>query len=179
MTKVDFIKEMERKSDYSIALVAEIGADIEKLNEYPSTVLNNKLEEVNIKIDYAREQWINVDALDKQLLDFRVVYFEKNIDRKIRDIREKWDSFSTDLTRIESEYTVLQREEWIDHEKLAKQVDKLKMEVKRGQLLLKVKDIAQSDWTSIYNLEDIQWEYLSLKDKWVDVDEIEEILFEI
>lgn len=55
----------------------------------------------------------------------------------------------------------------------------LNTEVLIWQLLLKVKDISISWGTSVYNLEEIQTEYLELKDKWVDVSEIEEILFEI
>ena len=179
MTDNNFLKELERKSDYSLALVSEIWADISKLNEYPMSILNNKLDEINTKLDFAREQWINVDVLDLQLLDFRVLSFYRDIDKKIEDINLKWNSFNTDITLIEEEYVKLQREEWLDYALLASKIDWLKYEVKKWQLLLKVKDIAASDGTSIYNLEEIQWEYLSLKDKWIDVSEIEEILFEI
>ncbi len=179
MSNINFLKELERKSDYSLALVSEIWADISKLNEYPTTILNNKLDEINTKLDFAREQWINVDVLDKQLLDFRVLSFYRDIDKKVEDINLKWNSFNTDIALIEKEYVKLQREEGLDYDLLALKIDWLKDEVKKWKLLLKIKDIAASDGTSIYNLEEIQWEYLSLKDKWIDVSEIEEILFEI
>jgi hypothetical protein len=179
MVNKNFLEELERKWDYSIALVEEIWADISKLNEYPTSTLSNKLDEINNKLDFARGQWINVDVLDKQLLDFRLITFIKDIDKKIYDINIKWNNFNTDLSKIEEEYKILQREDWLDFEMLAKKIDILKEEVKKWQLLLKVKDIAVSWWASIYNLEWIQVEYLSLKDKWIDVSEIEEILFEI
>lgn len=95
MVKIDFVKEMERKSDYSIALIDEIALDISKLNEYPWSTLINKLNEVNIKLDYAREQWINVDKLDKQVSDFRLLSFFRNIDKKIDDIKVKGNFFNT------------------------------------------------------------------------------------
>jgi len=179
MVNKDFIKELERKSDYSIALVAEIASDIDKLNQYPSSILTNKLDEVNKKIDYAREQWINVNVLDKQLLDFRVISFWKDVDRKISDVNKMWNSFNTNLDRIETKYEKLKLEKDIDQDILAKKMENLKLIVLKAKLLLKVKDIALSWWNSVYNLEEIQSEYLEIKDKWINVDDIEEILFEI
>ena len=78
----NFLEELQRKWDYSIALIDEISSDISKLNEYPATTLTNKL-------DYARGQWINVDKLEKQVLDFRILSFFRNIDKKIYDINIK------------------------------------------------------------------------------------------
>jgi len=85
----NFLEELQRKWDYSIALIDEISSDISKLNEYPATTLTNKLDEINIKLDYARGQWINVDKLEKQVLDFRILSFFRNIDKKIYDINIK------------------------------------------------------------------------------------------
>jgi hypothetical protein len=175
----NFLEELQRKWDYSIALIDEISADISKLNEYPASTLTNKLDEINVKLDYARSQWINVDKLDNQVLDFRILSFFRNIDKKIDDINIKWDFFNTDLSKIDEEYELLKKEESTDKEKMSEKMNELKMHVLRWQLLFKVNDLKNSWWTSVYNIEDIQEDYFSLKEKWVDVSEIEKILFEL
>lgn len=175
----NFLEELQRKWDYSIALIDEISADISKLNEYPASTLTNKLDEINVKLDYARSQWINVDKLDNQVLDFRILSFFRNIDKKVEDINIKWDFFNTDLSKIDEEYELLKKEESTDKEKMSEKMNELKMHVLRWQLLFKVNDFKNSWWTSVYNIEDIQEDYFSLKEKWVDVSEIEKILFEL
>jgi len=62
---------------------------------------------------------------------------------------------------------------------MSEKMNELKMNVLKWQLLFKLNDIKNSWWTSIYNIEDIQMEFFSLKEKWVDVNEIEKILFEL
>jgi hypothetical protein len=162
-----------------MALVGEISLDISKLNDYPWSTLINKLDEINIKLEYAKKQWININKLYSQVLEFRLLSFLKNIDKKIEDIKIKWDFFNTNISKILIEYNKLQRFDGIDLNLLKDKIEYLDTEIKKWRLFSKVKDISNSGWTSIYSLEEIEKEYTYLKNKWLDIQEIEEILFEI
>lgn len=178
MDKKDLLKELERKSDYSIILLDEISADISKLNDYPTSKVSNKLEEISNKIDYAKSQWINVINIEKKLLDFRILFFLNNIETKLELIKNNWNEFNTDLRLIESEYNKLIKEDWVDLELLKNSMNNLRNEVKKSKLLLKLKDYWISFWKSIYSMDEIQSEYLELKNRWVNLEEIEKILYE-
>lgn len=178
MDKKDLLKELERKWDYSIILLDEISADISKLNDYPTSKVSNKLEEISNKIDYAKSQWINVSNIEKKLLDFRILFFLNNIDFKLELINNSWNEFNTDLRLIEDEYNKLTKEDWVDLESLKKSMDNLNNHVLKAKILLKLKDYWESFWNSIYSMDEIQSEYLELKSRWVNLDEIEKILFE-
>jgi hypothetical protein len=54
MTKRDF-KDLERISDYSLALMEEILDDINKLSKFSSSQVDPKLDDINRKIDLARK----------------------------------------------------------------------------------------------------------------------------
>ena len=178
--KMSLMEELEKKALYWEALENEIANDLNVLRERISWDIKNLLfDDLETKLEYAESQWLNVNKLKEQFIDFRVASFKRDVEKKIESIREKWNFFNTDTTEIFNEYRVLSRIELINKGELKEIIDNLDIEIKKGRLLLKIKDIAESWGTSLYNLEDIQTEYLSLKDKWIDVSEIEEILFEI
>ncbi|MDD3145151.1 MAG: hypothetical protein PHV23_03480 [Candidatus Gracilibacteria bacterium] len=178
MDKKDLLKELERKGDYSIILLDEISADISKLNDYPTSKVSNKLEEVYQKIEYAKSQGINVANIEKKLLDFRILFFLNNIETKLELIKNNGNEFNTDLRLIESEYNKLIEQDGVDLELLKNSMNNLRNEVKKSKLLLKLKDYGISFGKSIYNMDEIQSEYLELKKKGVNLEEIEKILYE-
>ncbi len=176
----EFAKELERKALYLEELEKEIANDLNTLTDRISWnakfLLINDLE---TKLNYAENQWLNIWRLKKEFLDFRLTTFVRDIEKKIEEIKSTWSYFNTNTTIILTEYKKLQNYNSIDLHLLKEKVDFLESEIKRWRLLLKVKDVAKSWWTSVYSLEEIEKEYLLLKNKWFDVLEVEEILFEI
>ncbi len=178
--KMSLMEELEKKALYWEALESEIATDLNLLRDRISGDIKNLLfDDLETKLEYAKNKWLNIDKLKDQFNEFRITSFKRDIEKKIEDIKEKWNVFNTDTTDIFNEYRVLSRIEWIDKEELKRIIDNLDVEIQKWRLLLKIKDIASSWWTSVYNLEDIQLEYSKLKDREIDVSEIEEILFEI
>lgn len=178
MDKKDLQKEVERKSDYSIILLDEISADISKLNDYPTSKVSNKLEDIFKKIEYAKSQWINVSSIEKNLLEFRILFFLNSLNIKLELIKNSWNKFNTDIRLIEEEYNKLIIEDWVDLQLLKTSMDNLYNQVKKSKLLLKIKDYWESFWKSIYSMEEIQSEYFELKKLWINLEEIEKILYE-
>jgi hypothetical protein len=178
--KMSLMEELEKKALYWEALESEIANDLNVLRDRISWDIKNLLfDDLETKLEYAESQWLNVNKLKEQFIDFRISSFKRDVERKIDSIKEKWNFFNTDTTEIYNEYRVLTRIENINKDELKEIIDNLDKEIKKWRLLLKVKDISESWGTSVYNIEDIQTEYLALKDKWIDVSEIEEILFDI
>ena len=178
--KMSLMEELEKKALYWEALENEIASDLNILRERISWDIKNLLfDDLETKLEYAKNKWLNINKLKAQFNEFRITSFKRDIEKKIESIKEKWNFFNTDTTEIFNEYKVLNRIEWIDKEELKKLVDNLEIEIKKWRLLLKVKDLAESAWTSVYSIDEIQKEYMKLKDEWIDVSEVEEILFDL
>lgn len=176
----NFAEELERKALYWEELEKNIAGDLNTLTERVSWDVKSLLiNDLETKFSYAETQWLKVDKLKDQFIDFRVTMFKRDIDKKIDEIREKWNYFNTKISAIEAEYRKLQNIDWVDYQELKGLMENLDLEIKKWKLLLKVKDVRDSGWTSVYSLEEIEKEYYSLKDKWIDVEEIEEILFDL
>ena len=177
MTKRDF-KDLERISDYSIALMDEILDDINKLSKFSSSKVETKLDDINRKIDLARKHWVNVDAIDKEVLDFRVVLFKKDINNKIEEVHTHLNNFSFDISKIECEYNELKLEQDIDHSILEEQMKNLYNEVIRAKIKFMISDIEKSDGASVFSIDQIAHELEKAREKGLRVDDIEEMLFE-
>jgi len=178
--KMSLMEELEKKALYWEELEKEIATDLTLLRDRISWDVKNLLfDDLETKLEFADSKWLNIKKLKDEFNAFRITSFKRDIEKKIEDIKEKWNVFNTDTTIIYNEYRVLSRINDIDKDELKKLIDNLDIEIQKWRLLLKIKDISASWGTSVYNLEDIQLEYLKLKDMEVDVSEIEEILFEI
>ena len=171
------LQHLERVSDYSIDLMKEILADITKLSQYSWQQAHHKLDSINKKVDLARKQWVNVDAIDKQVLDFRVIIFSRDIVNKIEEIESHSNRHSFNINRIENEYEELKKEKDIDHDTLESEMQKLSNELIRANLKYMIRDITESWWTSQYSIDQVAHELEKIKEQWIDVDDIEEMLF--
>ncbi len=177
MPKQDFSK-LEEMSDYSIALMDEIFSDIKSLSKNSSSTIVNKLDEVNKKIDRAREMWLNVDAMDKEVLDFRIVLFKRNIANRVDELNNNPSRYFFDISKIEQEYKELLKEKDIDFAMLKELMDDLKKQVIRWELILMIRNIKKSDWVSVYSIDQILDEINNAKQKGIDIEDIQEKLFE-
>ncbi len=171
------IQHLEKISDYSIDLMKEILSDIAKLSQYSWQQAHNKLDSINKKIDLARSEWVNVDELDKQVLDFRVIIFNRDITNKIEEIESHSNRHSFDISRIESEYQELKKEKNIDHSLLEIEMKKLSNELARANLKYMIRDITEWGGTSTYSIDHVAHKLEILKEEWIYVDDIEEMLF--
>lgn len=70
------LKKLEKIWDYSIALMDEVMEDIKRLSQITSfEIAHNWLDDINKKIDKAREYWVNVNKIDREVLEFRFRLF--------------------------------------------------------------------------------------------------------
>lgn len=171
------LEKLKNISDYSIALMEEILWDIKKLSQYSRASIWSNLDKINKKIDLAREHGVNVDILDKQVLDFRFILFKRDVDNKIEEVHTHLNNFSFDLAKIEKEYNDLKKEKDIDYSELDKKMNNAYNEVIRAKIKFMINDIWESDWTSVYSIDQVTGELEIAKKKWLKVDDIEEMLF--
>lgn len=171
------IVDIEEISDYSIDLMHEISKDIAMLPKLTWKKFENDLADIDKKIDYARKKWLKVDVLDKQLLDFRVIIFKRDIKLKLEQLDEKWNNYTVDITKIRKEYDFLKQEKGIILEELHELMDKLEQEVTRSKIKHMITCIYESWGTSVYSIENVTHELQEAKEKWIRVDDIEEMIF--
>lgn len=172
----DRFENLLQISDYSIALKEELDQDIANLSHYSSSNVESSLDDVNKKIDLARKFWVNVDALDKQILDFRVILFKRDIENKIEDVNKNYNEFTSNIDRIEKEYFELKKEN-IDQNYLSQLMSNLHSEVSRSKIKFMVVDILNTESSSLYTLDNIANEIAEAKKDWINVDDIEEEIF--
>ena len=171
------LEKLEKISDYSMELMEEIQSDIKRLSHISWPHNDNTLYEINKKIDLARVNWVNVDSLDKQVLDFRIILFKRDIENKIDEINTDLNTYSLNIDRITSEYNMLNKEIDIDSLVLEELMNNLNVEITKARIKLMIKDIEESEWTSVYTIDQVANEIEIAKRKWIDVNDIEEKLF--
>ncbi|MDD2907314.1 MAG: hypothetical protein PHH98_01605 [Candidatus Gracilibacteria bacterium] len=172
------LKELEKISDYSIALMDEIYQDIEKLSEHSQDEGASILDSINKKIELARKYSVNVESLNKQILEFRLILFRKLVENKIIKIKKYLNKFSFDLRIIEGEYNNLKIESEIDKTIIDKLMIDVKNEVIKGKIIFMIKDYSESEGVSIYNVKEIIEELEKAKEKGIDVKDIENMILE-
>jgi hypothetical protein len=168
---------LEEIWDYSIGLMNEIEKEIQFLSSFSWKRVDNNLDEINRKIDYARQQWLNVDVLDKKVQEFRILLFKRNIENKIDELRLKWNNYTIDTSQLEDEYIELKKEKNINFLELDKLMHNLSNEVIRAKIKYMVSDIIESWWTSVHSIDSVASELEEAKESWVDVEDIEKLLF--
>jgi len=168
--------QLEKISDYSIALMHEISKDIESLNKHIWRNDNN-LNEINRKIDLARWNWVNVDTLDNQVKEFRIKLFKRQIKHKIEELETQWNDYSLDISKIEKEYEELKTEQNIDNILLEKLMKDLSNEIVRAKIKHMIRNIKESWWTSVHSIDKVAHEIEMAKKQWIEIWDIEEMLF--
>ena len=175
MTKID-IEEIKKRSDYALALKGEIELDIKRLSDYVWAPNWNNLNDINKKIDLARTYWINVESLDKQILEFRIILFKKRVAYKIEEVNESNSKLAFNIDTIELEYSDLKKEININLEELQSLMYDLYNEVIKSKIKFMLNDI-DKDPNTTYSMEQVVYELDLAKERWVNVDDIKEMLF--
>lgn len=176
LKKLD-LNKIQEISDYTFALMEEIHSDIKWMSQNADRTTYSKLDEVNRKIDKARWEWVNVDSLDKEILDFRYILFKRNVANKIEELSTNWTLIWNDISYLEKEYKELLKEENLNREELISIYENLENHSHKSELKFIVNDIVNSEWTSIHSIDKVATKIEDLKSKWVDVSDIEEMLF--
>ncbi len=172
------ILDLEQKWDYSLNLLEEIYYDIKKMSEHKEPNSINKLDEINTKIDLARTKWINVDSLDKQVLDFRIILFNKDFDNIMEQIKNDEDKYLFDISKIETEYEKLSKEIEVDHNYLSNRMKELYNELERSKIKFMIRHIREWELNSSFTFDKIIEEISKAKQNGVDVSDIEEEIYE-
>jgi hypothetical protein len=84
-----------------------------------------------------------VESLDKQILDFRVILFKRDIDNKIEEIDTNLNYLSFDISRIEKEYSELKQENGIGIENLDTKMNELLAKVSISKIKLMINNISE------------------------------------
>jgi len=163
--------------DYSEALMKEISHDIDRLSTYTHN-LSEELSNIEAKLDHAREQWLSVITLEKQLLDFRETVLKKTISIELKKLENNPGNFSDEIDMIEKEFERL-KELWIENPyPIAEEITKLK----NFWVITKIKNMIENarleDDLSTYSIEMIYNEVFKAKELWIDVSELENILLD-
>lgn len=176
MTKLD-IYQIEENWDTGYALLDEVAREINLLIDR-GTLTENNLELLNKKIDNLRETWLKVDNIDEQIRDLRFYLLKSAINNKIEELNNNWSNYALDISKIKKIYGQLIREKWIDIEQIDELMDRLSIEVTRAKIRHMINDIQESQWTSIHSLDSVVEEIQKAKKNWIDVEDLEEIVFE-
>ncbi|MDP2091281.1 MAG: hypothetical protein Q8K30_06825 [Candidatus Gracilibacteria bacterium] len=176
MQNNDFIS-IEEISDYSIGLMDEIYDDVNKLTQYTTSEAINKIQEINTKLDLARSSGLNVDALDKQMLDFRLVLFDNDLDNILEKITND-DKYIFDTSKVEEEYSDLLKEKGIDKEYLGSKMKLMQDELVRAKIKFMLRHISEGEDVSGFTFDRIGEEIHLAKEKGIDVSDIEAQIFD-
>lgn len=172
------LAKLEKISDYSLELMEEIERDIKMLSHLSWPHRDNTLEEINNKIYLARTNWVNVNVLDKQILEFRIILFKRDIENKIDEINENLNTYVLNIDNITEEYKKITEELDIKSLVLEELMFNLNIEVTRWKIKLMILDIKESDWASVYTIDQVVNEIDIAKRKGINIDDIEAILFD-
>lgn len=185
------LNKLEEMWDYSIALIEEISRDITRLSKYSSSIADNKLDYINRKIDRAREKWINVDSLDKQILDFRIILFKRDIANKIEEVTKENKEFdkgdqtaqinhfslsehSFNIDSILKEYEELKNEDDSDKELLNDKMKELYYEVERSRIKFMIDNIIHPSWSYNYTVDKVLNKLEDAENDNIDIDDLKE-----
>ena len=168
----------EEKGDYSMELLNEIWSDIINLSKYSPSQVEKSLQDINSKIDLARTYWLNVEDLDNQVRDFRVILFNRDIDNKLQELEWDFNSIYLDITRIEKDYCKLILEKGIDIESLNIKMKKLRSKVTTSKIKLMINNINNwSAWNWEPDFDKIAEEIAIAEKEWINVDEIKDMIY--
>ncbi len=176
---IEKITDLEEIWDYSIALLDEIARAIDFLSKFSSRNSDDDLDMINRKLDYARQKWLNVDSLDKKVLDFRVVLFKRNIKNKMQELESEavLSNYLLDTTKLQKEFEELKKETNIDILELFDLMNNLSNEIVRLQIKKMVASILNTEEPSVYTLHDVAEKIEEAKINGVDVSDIEDEIY--
>lgn len=174
------LKKLEKIWDYSIALMDEVMEDIKRLSQITSfEIAHNWLDDINKKIDKAREYWVNVNKIDREVLDFRFIVFKRAIDSKVSSVENNSTNFNLDISNLESEYQELLKEDEIEKSDLDYLMQSLKKWIIKPEINSMLNHYIEWWWNGIYTLDQIIDKVQEAKVLWVNIDDIEEKIFDI
>ena len=172
------INDIEAKGEYLQHLQTEIKDTIDKFSQYSSSKVHTILDELNNKIDVAREQWLKVDTIDDEVRDFRVVLFKRDVNNKIEEVHTHPNKHSFEISKIQKEYEYLLKERGIDKVELHTLMANVKIEIKRAEIRYMIDHIIDSNWVSQFSFDQIFDKIETAKASWIPVSDLEDELSE-
>jgi len=168
---------LEERWNYWLELMWEIYEMIWRLSSYSSDRANNVLEDINRKIDLARENWLNVEDLDSRVLEYRIISLKNDIVSRIGDINKQNNPLSLDISDLIKRYNELKNERYIN----VKNFEIVVKQMKELELLIfinKVKFmIANINWTDDPAFDKLVDEILGAEERGIDTTEAKNIVF--
>lgn len=174
--KIKQITNIEEKWDYSFDILNEISDDISKLPNYTLTIFY-ALKKIDAKLNRAKLLWLNITKIEKQFLDFRKVILNRNIDDKIKNLKNNLDIFVLHIENIINEYEYL-KQRGLELDDIWKKIEILKAEKQKAKIIYMIKDLKKSYWSSPYSLDMLLSEIELAKKKWIDVENIKNLLLD-
>ncbi|MDD2871891.1 MAG: hypothetical protein PHS49_07925 [Candidatus Gracilibacteria bacterium] len=163
---------------YAEDLLLEIQSDINKLTEYTTFDAVDKLDEINQKLDLARGYGLNVELLDNQILDFRLILFGNDYDYMMEKIQNEQDKYEFDTSRIDNEYTDLLAEKKVNHAELIHKMKVLRGEVLKSKIKFMIRNLSEGELNSGFTFDRIAIEVEKAKEMGLDMTDIEQMIYE-
>lgn len=176
MSTIQKITDFELKWDYTEVLLKEISEDIEILSKFPKNIKDN-LKKINAKIDLAKSKGLFTKKIEEQVINFRETIFIRNINNRIEELASNPNMNLVNILDFENEYIYLKDKVW-NTIKIDESIEYLRAVVFRSYIYIMIIDIKESWWVSNFSIDWIIEKMQEAKEKWINVEDLENLLFE-
>lgn len=177
MINKNLLKNIEKLGDYSQDLKLEIEEAVAQISSKPY-LADEILIKLNYKLQAAKSEWVNINTYEWIIEEFRLTLFSSNIANFEERIINPINLWNFNLDIIESEYSTLVKS-IDDKSKLNDLKDKynyvtnLKL---KEEIRFKINHMLDNWLWTNYELDQITNDFQLLKDKGVDIDDLEELI---
>lgn len=170
---------IEELWDYSFALLGEISTLIWSLPRNKFISSNNFID-INNKIKKAKSLGINVEKYEREITEFRKNLLNRKIKDKINQIQANMKSKNLDeldlqFKDIENNFLEL-KQNIQDIIEIENSYYELKNIIQKAKIFRKIMQFYKLSNGSSYDFDQIMWEILHLKEAWIDVTDLENLI---
>lgn len=165
--------------DYAFELLNEISDLISSL---PSNkfISSNSFIDINHKIQKAKEIWVNVSKYENEIKDFRIKLLQRKIQEQLDNIQQHMKS--QDLENLDLQYEDIEnnfielKQDFNYIPEVEDMYYQLKNTIKKAKIYRKIVHFHQQDTASNFDFDQMMCEILSLKEAWIDVTDLEDMI---
>lgn len=170
---------IEERWDYAFELLGEISQLISSLPD-SQIISSNKFIDINNKLQKAKNLGINVVKYEAEIKLFRENLLTRKIQDKINLIQNNlknihFDEDMLDYAYIEQNFIEYQQD-FEDTQDIENIYYQLKNIIKKAKIYRKIMLFQNPENESSFDFDQIMWEIINLKDAWIDVSDLENLI---
>jgi len=170
---------IEQRWDYAFELLGEISQLISSLPD-SQIISSNKFIDINNKLQKAKNIGINVTKYELEIKSFRENLLSRKIQDKINIIQDNlknnnFDKETLDYGYIEQNF-IEYKQDFEDTQAIENIYYELKNIIQKAKIYRKIMLFQNPDNESNFDFDQIMWEIINLKDAWIDVSDLENLI---